>query len=364
MSGFGYKNINFMVFEYFDVILDFLESEIVRQIRLKPFLNLSIESRVEFLDLFNKLKESYDDGKVSFSNMNFFMTDDFVFDLSNWENFYPNSTSPILFDKFFDKVNFNKNNFHPIISKNRFQLLKSSNGVSSYDAEIDANNGIDVLIIKLQSDGSLIFNDIVSQNDLVSKVIYSQNNFKEKIRYEFSLNSDLPVACATLGIDQILKSKKIYLVAYGTEASNAIQKLFYTKDYDKNIPACLLKNHPNVTVLMDKDASVGIFQPSNTTFVSNYPTTNVQLTTETYEEPQVVDQPQFVVDEAVYEEQIQPNEMVVQQDYNNVVELPALDQPSVLVEYSNPNAENNEIVDSNFDSFETPDNMTFDDELS
>ena len=69
MNKFGHRNLNFMVFEYFDVILEYLDSEIIRQLKVKPRLNLSIESRVEFFGLFTKLKESYDDGKASFLSL-------------------------------------------------------------------------------------------------------------------------------------------------------------------------------------------------------------------------------------------------------------------------------------------------------
>lgn len=372
MNKFGHRNLNFMVFEYFDVILEYLDSEIIRQLKVKPRLNLSIESRVEFFGLFTKLKESYDDGKVSFSNLNFFMTDDFIFDFSNWENFYPNSTIAILFDKFFDQVNFNGNNFHPIISQYRFQLLKTSNGVSSYDAEIDANNGLDILILKLQKDGSLIFNDYVAPNDLSSKVIYSQNSFKEKIKYEFIGNGNLPSACASLGIDQILKSKKIFLVGYGYEISNIVQKMFYSKDYDKNVPVCLLKNHPNVTLLLDKEASQGIFKPSTTSYVSNYPTTNIAP-----QQYQTTQQPTPQPQNVIYTQQVVLQQEPVSQDnYNEVVyvdpavvvdesyqepqvqeEQIANNQPTVLVEYSNPTDEDNEVVNSDFDTFEVSDDL-------
>lgn len=276
VNSINNRNINFMVFESLDVIENYLSSEIVKYIRSQPKLNLSIESRTDFYNLFNKLKDDFLSNRVSFRNVNFFMTDDYIFDTQSWENFAPQSSQEILKNIFFSQVDFDDSNLHPILNEIRFREF-NKNIFINYDSEIDAADGLDVIVLKMQPDGSLIFNDIVDSGSLSSKGISLNTNIKANILGEFGgVQESLPVSCATLGIDQILKARKVFIVGFGANVASTLQKLFYTKDYDKTVPTCLLKSHPNVTVLVDKEASAGIFTPSKTQYISKLVETIVQ----------------------------------------------------------------------------------------
>ncbi|MDE5949882.1 MAG: hypothetical protein K2G54_03325, partial [Malacoplasma sp.] len=214
--------------------------------------------------------------RVSFRNVNFFMTDDYIFDTQSWENFAPQSSQEILKNIFFSQVDFDDSNLHPILNEIRFREF-NKNIFINYDSEIDAADGLDVIVLKMQPDGSLIFNDIVDSGSLSSKGISLNTNIKANILGEFGgVQESLPVSCATLGIDQILKARKVFIVGFGANVASTLQKLFYTKDYDKTVPTCLLKSHPNVTVLVDKEASAGIFTPSKTQYISKLVETIVQ----------------------------------------------------------------------------------------
>ncbi|MDE5767455.1 MAG: hypothetical protein K2H56_02795 [Malacoplasma sp.] len=276
MNSINNRNINFMVFESLDVIENYLSSEIVKYIRSQPKLNLSIESRTDFYNLLNKLKDDFLSNRVSFRNVNFFMTDDYIFDTQSWENFAPQSSQEILKNIFFSQVDFDESNLHPILNEIRFREF-NKNIFINYDSEIDAADGLDVIVLKMQPDGSLIFNDVVDSGSLSSKGIPLNANIKANILGEFGgVQESLPVSCATLGIDQILKARKVFIVGFGADVANTLQKLFYTKDYDKTVPTCLLKSHPNVTVLVDKEASAGIFTPSKTQYISKLVETIVE----------------------------------------------------------------------------------------
>lgn len=268
------KNINFMVFENQNSIDDYLSHEIIKHIKSKRGLNLAIESRTGLFSLMNILREQCINGKVSFSNLNFFMTDDYVFDLNNWNYFLNNSSENIIKNILLKDTDFIPENFRSIIDINRFTNLLNA-PLNSYDSLIDAYNGLDILVLKLNSTGSLVFNEYVDSLDLSSKAFNVTTSLRKEITSEFNKNDFLPIACASLGIDQILKTRKIYVMVNGIQCANVLQKMFYTKDYDKTLPACLLKTHPNVVVLADKEASVGIFKPVDTMYNAHYPTTNL-----------------------------------------------------------------------------------------
>ncbi len=379
MNSVSNRNINFMVFESLDVIENYLSSEIVKYIRSQPKLNLSIESRTDFYNLLYKLKDDFLNNRVSFRNVNFFMTDDYIFDSQSWESFPLQSSEEILKNIFFSQVDFDNSNLHPIVNEIRFHEF-NNNIFINYDSEIDASDGLDVLVLKMQPNGSLIFNDVVNSNDLSSKGIYLNRNIEENILGEFGgVQESLPVSCATLGIDQILKARKIYIVGLGAGVANTLQKLFYTKDYDKTNPTCLLKTHPNVTVLVDKEASAGIFSPSKVDQISKLVQTVVEhdvntqnvYTPQMQESTETVDvyanqQNQIVDEQVVYEEQPtiyqEQEETVYEQQPTVYDEQPAFQeevvyeqqpaqeiiekQPSIEIDFQNPEQESQDQIEN------------------
>ena len=333
MNSISNRNINFMVFDSLDVIENYLSSEIVRYIQSQPKLNLSIESRTDFYNLFNKLRDGYLNNKVSFRNVNFFMTDDYIFDTNNWNSFAEQSSEGILQSIFFSQVDFDNSNLHPILNELRFKEF-NNNIFINYDSEIDAANGLDVIVLKMQPNGSLIFNDVINSNQLSSKGVYLNKNIEDNIISEFGgVHESLPVSCATLGIDQILKAKKVYIVGFGSNVANTLQKLFYTKDYDKTVPTCLLKNHPNVTVLVDKDASIGIFTPSRTEYISKLVQTVVEPVQNTPIQ-QFAQQP--VVQEQVYQQPVVQEQYAQQPVEQQQYADPAYQQQPVDQQYVEP----------------------------
>ena len=56
-----------------------------------------------------------------------------------------------------------------------------------------------------------------------------------------------------MGIGSIMKAKKILLLASGKSKQDIVKKLLES-GIDTNIPATMLKAHPDVTLICDKDA--------------------------------------------------------------------------------------------------------------
>ena len=59
-----------------------------------------------------------------------------------------------------------------------------------------------------------------------------------------------------MGISTILKSKKIMLLANGKN-KHAVVKELLTENISTNVPATMLKVHPDVVLIVDKEAYNG-----------------------------------------------------------------------------------------------------------
>ncbi len=256
------KNIKFMVFDDANTIETYVADKICDSINLNGGINLSIESRSEFLNILNKLKEKHKNRDISFRFSRFFMTDDFVYDRFDWESHKEFSSSAFLDDHFFKEVDFQQNNIHRIITNENYQYLFTDQ-FAVYDSKIDSKDGIDILVIKLHSDGSLIFNQKIDFNNLNTKGIEISSGLANSLLSEFSSLSKIPKHAATLGVDQIVKAKKIFLIGIGEDKKEVLNKLFFSKDYDKTTPLCFLKGHKDLTILCDFNASNVVINSAN-----------------------------------------------------------------------------------------------------
>ena len=70
-------------------------------------------------------------------------------------------------------------------------------------------------------------------------------------------NNDInlvPKQAVTMGIKDIMRAKHIILLAFGKAKQQAIKSLIEGEEITENIPCTVLKNHPSVYVLVDKEA--------------------------------------------------------------------------------------------------------------
>ncbi|HKL13377.1 MAG TPA: glucosamine-6-phosphate deaminase, partial [Halanaerobiales bacterium] len=70
----------------------------------------------------------------------------------------------------------------------------------------------------------------------------------------FNSKEDVPKKALTMGISTILKSDKIIIMAAGENKASAINKTL-SGQINTCTPSTLLQTHPDVTVIVDKDAA-------------------------------------------------------------------------------------------------------------
>ncbi|MDR4969135.1 MAG: glucosamine-6-phosphate deaminase, partial [Acholeplasmataceae bacterium] len=70
----------------------------------------------------------------------------------------------------------------------------------------------------------------------------------------FDSLDEVPKYAITMGIKNIMYSKKIVLIASGKEKASVIRKMIKGK-VTKNLPASILQLHPDCTVIIDENAA-------------------------------------------------------------------------------------------------------------
>ena len=122
-----------------------------------------------------------------------------------------------------------------------------------YEKAIAESAGVDLQILGIGQNGHIGFNEPDDKlwtkthlTGLTESTIAANSRFFESM-------DDVPKAALTMGIETIMKSRKIIILASGESKLDAVSKL--TDEFiDTSCPATMLKLHPDVTLICDKAA--------------------------------------------------------------------------------------------------------------
>lgn len=123
-----------------------------------------------------------------------------------------------------------------------------------YDNLISSHGGIDLQLLGIGHNGHIGFNEPgTSFSTKTHTVQLKQQTIEANSRY-FSALEDVPKQAITMGIESILNSKKIILLAAGKNKAAAVKRLI-EGDVDESFPASALHLHPDTAIFIDRDAA-------------------------------------------------------------------------------------------------------------
>lgn len=122
-----------------------------------------------------------------------------------------------------------------------------------YEEKIEAAGGIDMQILGIGNNGHIGFNEPGSSIFSKTRMVNLENNTRLANTYEFQNISKVPRRAVTMGINTILKSRKIILLAWGSKAGIIAKSV--EGNVTEQIPASILQQHPDCTFIIDEVAS-------------------------------------------------------------------------------------------------------------
>lgn len=214
-------------------------------IKNKPDCILGLATGASPVKTYNELIRRYNNGEISFENVKTFNLDEYC-DLPRDDK---NSYYTFMHENLFNSVNIKEENVH-IPDGN---AADPDAHAKSYDAMIDASGGIDIQLLGIGTNGHIGFNepsDAFSEGTF--KVKLTDSTIKSNSIY-FDDDS-MPRYALTMGINSIMKAKKIVLIATGEAKADAI-KATVDGEVTPMCPASVLKNHKDAILLIDKAAA-------------------------------------------------------------------------------------------------------------
>ena len=185
-------------------------------------------------------------GNFSYKNVKSYNLDEYV----GISYDHPESYHKFMETNLFDHIDIEKENTHvPDASAEDLE-----DALKSYQEALN-NTNIDVQLLGVGSNGHIGFNEPGTSFDTgVHIVDLKQETIEANSRF---FNNDInlvPKQAVTMGIKDIMKAKHIILLAFGKAKQDAIRSLVADEEITENIPCTILKNHPSVYVIVDKEA--------------------------------------------------------------------------------------------------------------
>ncbi len=114
--------------------------------------------------------------------------------------------------------------------------------------------GVDIQILGIGSNGHVGFNEPGSSLASLTRIkTLTEQTRSDNSRF-FDGPEDVPTHCVTQGIGTILRSKRIFLLAFGVSKADAVARAV-EGPVSSSCPASAVQLHPRVTVFADSAAS-------------------------------------------------------------------------------------------------------------
>ena len=117
----------------------------------------------------------------------------------------------------------------------------------TFDSLIAAMNGIDIQVLGIGTNGHIGFNEPGTSRDSLTHVVdLTENTIKDNSRFFDSID-EVPKQATTMGIESIMRSKRIFLLAHGKHKKEILERAIYG-DITPEVPASFLQEHDNLGV--------------------------------------------------------------------------------------------------------------------
>lgn len=219
---------------------------IAAQVISKPDSVLGLATGSTPIPTYQELSRLCKAGVVDFSRVRSFNLDEYRGLTADHEQSYHR----FMKDNLFDHINIDINNTH--VPDGIAEDAEAE--CTSYDAAIAEAGNIDIQVLGIGRNGHIGFNEPGDAFIYGCHVVTLAQSTIEANRRFFESEADVPRQALSLGVGSIMNARKVLLLATGADKAQAIRDSV-CGDINPKTQASILRNHPDVIFLLDKDAA-------------------------------------------------------------------------------------------------------------
>ena len=218
---------------------------VIRAMVINPELKLGLATGSSPIGLYENLINAYKKDIISFEEVTTFNLDEYV----GIDRLHPQSYYSFMFENLFKHVDIKEENIN--IPNN--DINKIDDLAAEYDKKLLGNQR-DLQILGIGKNGHIGFNEPgTNLNKETFIVELDEQTRNDNSRFFGSLEA-VPKFAITMGIKNIMYSKKIILIASGKNKADVINKAI-NDEITEELPASILQLHPDLTLVIDEDAA-------------------------------------------------------------------------------------------------------------
>lgn len=218
------------------------------EVKKNPEIVLGLATGSTPVGLYKEMIKAYESGEISFKKAKSFNLDEYCgITRDNDQSYYY-----FMCDNLFNHIDIDMEN----VEVPNCEVSDYEAECERYDKKIEAAGGIGIQVLGIGNNGHIGFNE--PEDELYAKTHHTpltRSSIEANKRF-FNSIDEVPTSAITMGMEPILKAEKIIILISGVKKHDAVMKLLSGR-ITTQCPATLLNCHPDVTVLVDKEAYNG-----------------------------------------------------------------------------------------------------------
>lgn len=232
-----YENHEAMSFSAANIVAERLDS--------RPDSTFLIPTGTTPLGMYRRLVEMHHERGLSFSRAAFFNLDEYL----GLREDHPSSYHVYMKENFYDLVDDDPNR----VRVPRGSAPDPEAECERYEGAIREAGGIDLCVLGIGRNGHIGFNEPGAPFDSRTRVVRLAESTRRVNASDFE-GSVAPEKAITVGMKTIFESRRILLLASGSNKARAVAAAL-RGEISETVPASLLRRHPDVSFLLDRDAA-------------------------------------------------------------------------------------------------------------
>lgn len=217
---------------------------IMKEVLLKPNPVLGLATGSSPIGLYQEMIKDHKENNVSYKDVITFNLDEYA----NLDINHPESYYSFMHKNLFSQVDIDSNNIN--IPKGTGDLEANC---KEYDQRMK-DYKLSIQVLGVGSNGHIGFNEPNTPFTITTHVVKLDESTRKDNSIYFDSLDQVPTHACTMGIANIMDAEKIILLASGKKKAKAISGMV-NGEIVESLPASILQRHPDVTVIIDKEAA-------------------------------------------------------------------------------------------------------------